>query len=137
MTTLSIQPTGQSVIAGQPTAGDGDAFSIGIGHLIHGMKRNLDVCYVIMDNAIYGLTKGQTSPTSDVGYKSKTTPRGNIESPMNPIMLAATAGASFVARAFSGRPTGDWPPWDAPALSPEPRTPAGLPKHRCLLARSR
>ena len=84
--------------------GDGDALAIGAGHFVHGMRRNLDVCYVIMDNSIYGLTKGQTSPTSMIGFTTKTTPKGNAESPINPLLLAITAGATFVARAFSGRP---------------------------------
>ena len=56
--------------------GDGDAFAIGGGHFIHAARRNLDICYVIMDNSIYGLTKGQTSPTSMVGFVTKTTPKG-------------------------------------------------------------
>jgi 2-oxoglutarate ferredoxin oxidoreductase subunit beta len=84
--------------------GDGDAFAIGAGHFVHAVRRNLDLTYVIMDNAIYGLTKGQTSPTSMVGFQTKTTPSGSIDRPLNPLMLAITAGATFVARAFSGRP---------------------------------
>ncbi|HZR01054.1 MAG TPA: 2-oxoacid:ferredoxin oxidoreductase subunit beta [Chloroflexota bacterium] len=84
--------------------GDGDAFAIGAGHFVHAVRRNLDLTYVIMDNAIYGLTKGQTSPTSMVGFQTKTTPSGSIDRPLNPLMLAITAGATFVARAFSGKP---------------------------------
>ena len=57
--------------------GDGDAFAIGGGHFVHAARRNLDICYVIMDNNIYGLTKGQTSPTSQVGFVTKTTPEGH------------------------------------------------------------
>ena len=64
--------------------GDGDAFAIGGGHFIHAARRNLDVCYVIMDNSIYGLTKGQTSPTSMVGFVTKTTPKGTPDRPVNP-----------------------------------------------------
>jgi len=84
--------------------GDGDAFAIGAGHFVHAVRRNLDICYVIMDNNIYGLTKGQTSPTSSTGFTTKTTPRGNIDQPLNPLALALASGATFVARAFSGRP---------------------------------
>jgi|DewCreStandDraft_1066081.scaffolds.fasta_scaffold01611_8 2-oxoglutarate ferredoxin oxidoreductase subunit beta len=84
--------------------GDGDAFAIGAGHFVHAVRRNLDICYVVMDNAIYGLTKGQTSPTSALGFTTKTTPRGNIEQPINPLLLALACGATFVARGFSGKP---------------------------------
>ena len=84
--------------------GDGDAFAIGGGHFIHAARRNLDICYVIMDNNIYGLTKGQTSPTSNVGFVTKTTPKGTPDRPINPLMLAVAGGATLVARAFSGKP---------------------------------
>lgn len=84
--------------------GDGDAFAIGAGHFVHAARRNLDIAYVIMDNSIYGLTKGQTSPTSSTGFTTKTTPKGSVEQALNPLMLALTCGATFVARAFSGRP---------------------------------
>ena len=84
--------------------GDGDAFAIGVGHFVHAVRRNLDITYVIMDNAVYGLTKGQTSPTSQVGFMTKTTPGGSIDRPLNPLLLAITSGATFVARAFSGKP---------------------------------
>ena len=84
--------------------GDGDAFAIGGGHFIHAARRNLDICYVIMDNSIYGLTKGQTSPTSMVGFVTKTTPQGTPDRPVNPLQLAIASGATFVGRAFSGKP---------------------------------
>jgi 2-oxoglutarate ferredoxin oxidoreductase subunit beta len=84
------------------TGGDGDGYGIGVGHLIHAMRRNLDVTYVVMDNQIYGLTTGQASPTTTKGHKTKSTPAGNFESPLNPLALAITAGATFVARGFSG-----------------------------------
>jgi 2-oxoglutarate ferredoxin oxidoreductase subunit beta len=84
--------------------GDGDAFAIGAGHFVHAVRRNLDLTYVIMDNAIYGLTKGQTSPTSSFGFVTKSTPSGAVDRPLNPLMLAITSGATFVARAFSGKP---------------------------------
>lgn len=84
--------------------GDGDAFAIGTGHTVHALRRNVDLCYVVMDNSVYGLTKGQTSPTSGLGFTTKTTPHGNADQPLNPLLLALAAGASFVARGFSGNP---------------------------------
>ncbi len=84
------------------TGGDGDGLGIGVGHFIHTMRRNVDLTYLLMDNQVYGLTTGQTSPTSSLGYKTKSTPEGSIERPINPIALALTGGATFVARAFSG-----------------------------------
>lgn len=86
------------------TGGDGDGFGIGVGHFIHAMRRNLDLTYLVMDNEIYGLTTGQASPTTMKDTKTKTTPRGNVEQPINPLMLALVSGATFVARAFSGQP---------------------------------
>jgi len=84
------------------TGGDGDGYGIGLGHFIHAMRRNLDVTYMVMNNQIYGLTTGQTSPTSTKGEKTKSTPLGNLETPINPLHLALVSGATFVARAFSG-----------------------------------
>jgi 2-oxoglutarate ferredoxin oxidoreductase subunit beta len=84
------------------TGGDGDGFGIGGNHFVHSMRRNVDLLYIVMDNQIYGLTTGQTSPTSRVGMKTKSMPFGNIEAPVNPISLALAAGATFVARGFSG-----------------------------------
>src|SRR5207237_396822 len=86
------------------TGGDGDGYGIGVGHFIHAMRRNLDVTYIVMDNQIYGLTTGQASPTTERLVKTKSTPTGNLESPLNPIALALAGGASFVARGFSGEP---------------------------------
>lgn len=86
------------------TGGDGDGYGIGVGHFIHAVRRNLDMTYIVMDNQIYGLTTGQTSPTTGKGVKTKSTPTGNLEDPLNPIALALTGGASFVARGFSGEP---------------------------------
>jgi 2-oxoglutarate ferredoxin oxidoreductase subunit beta len=82
-------------------SGDGDSLSIGVGQLIHAIRRNLDMLYVIENNGVYGLTKGQFSASADVGTKSK---RGeaNQFSPIDPVSLALELGASFVARAFSG-----------------------------------
>lgn len=82
--------------------GDGDGYGIGVGHFIHTCRRNIDFTYITQDNQIYGLTTGQTSPTSEKGFKTKSTPEGVLEEPVNPIALAITAGASFVARGFSG-----------------------------------
>ncbi len=84
------------------TGGDGDGFGIGGNHFVHTMRRNVDLLYIVMDNQIYGLTTGQTSPTSRVGMKTKSMPFGNVESPVNPISLALAVGATFVARGFSG-----------------------------------
>jgi 2-oxoglutarate ferredoxin oxidoreductase subunit beta len=84
------------------TGGDGDGYGIGVGHFIHAMRRNLDVTYIVMDNQIYGLTTGQASPTTTRGHKTKSTPKGNAEIPLNPLALAITAGATYVARGFSG-----------------------------------
>jgi 2-oxoglutarate ferredoxin oxidoreductase subunit beta len=83
------------------TGGDGDGFGIGAGHFVHTMRRNLDLTYIVMDNQIYGLTTGQTSPTSRIGMKTKSMPFGNVDAPVNPISLALSAGATFVARGFS------------------------------------
>ena len=82
-------------------SGDGDSLSIGIGQLVHAIRRNLDMLYVIENNGVYGLTKGQFSASADIGTKSK---RGeaNQYSPIDPVSLALELGASFVARAFSG-----------------------------------
>src|SRR5215467_4622568 len=84
------------------TGGDGDGYGIGIGHFIHAMRRNLDLTYVVMDNQIYGLTTGQASPTTMKEHRTKSTPRGNVEFPINPIALALVSGATYIARAFSG-----------------------------------
>ncbi len=84
------------------TGGDGDGFGIGAGHFVHAMRRNVDITYVTMDNEIYGLTTGQASPTSMMGHKTKSTPAGVIEHPVNPIALALASGATYVARGFSG-----------------------------------
>lgn len=81
--------------------GDGDGLAIGMGHFIHAMRRNLDLTYLIMDNQIYGLTVGQASPTSLMEQKTRSTPTGNYEYPINPVALAITSGATFVARTFS------------------------------------
>lgn len=78
--------------------GDGDALSIGGNHFIHALRRNLDIKIIMFNNRIYGLTKGQYSPTSEFGKKTKSTPQGSIDYPINPISLALGAEATFVAR---------------------------------------
>ncbi len=82
--------------------GDGDSYAIGIGHLPHAARRNIDITLIVHDNKIYGLTTGQTSPTSPRGIKTKSTPFGAIEIPIDPISLAIVSGATFVARGYSG-----------------------------------
>jgi 2-oxoglutarate ferredoxin oxidoreductase subunit beta len=84
------------------TGGDGDGFGIGCGHFVHAMRRNINLTYLVLDNQIYGLTTGQTSPTSRIGMKTKSNPYGNMDTPVNPITLALSAGATFVGRGFSG-----------------------------------
>ncbi len=84
------------------TGGDGDGYGIGLGHFLHAMRRNTNLTYVVMNNEIYGLTTGQVSPTSETGMKTKSTPGGNLESPVNPLALALAAGCGYVARGFSG-----------------------------------
>ena len=83
------------------TGGDGDGFGIGGNHFVHTIRRNVDLTYIVMDNQIYGLTTGQTSPTSRLGMKTKSMPFGSVEAPINPITMALAAGATFVARGFS------------------------------------
>ena len=82
--------------------GDGDGYSEGMGHFVHACRRNVDMTYVVHNNGVYGLTTGQVSPTGDKGFVSSTTPRGALEWPFQPLALAISAGANFVARGFSG-----------------------------------
>ena len=82
-------------------SGDGDAYGEGGNHFIHAARRNHDITYLAHNNQVYGLTKGQASPTSDLGFVTKTTPYGAV-SPVNPIALAIVCGASFVGRGFAG-----------------------------------
>ncbi|GGL31850.1 2-oxoacid ferredoxin oxidoreductase subunit beta [Halarchaeum grantii] len=90
-------PDIEVVVAG----GDGDGYSIGAGHFIHAVRRNIDITYVVMDNRIYGLTKGQASPTSREDFETATTPEGPKQPPVNPLALALSAGGSFIAQSFS------------------------------------
>ncbi len=85
-------------------SGDGDCYGIGMGHFIHAVRRNVNLTLIVHDNQIYGLTTGQTSPTSDLGFKTKTTPGGSIERAVMPLSLALAAGGTFVSRGFAGDP---------------------------------
>jgi 2-oxoglutarate ferredoxin oxidoreductase subunit beta len=84
------------------TAGDGDGYGIGGNHFSHTARRNVDLTYVVMNNQIYGLTTGQVSPTSRLDMKTKSTPFGSVEPPINPLTSAIMAGATYVARGYSG-----------------------------------
>ena len=84
--------------------GDGDLMAIGAGHFPHAAARNIDLTCVMMDNQTYGLTKAQSSPTSFIGHKSKSTPYGVITKPMNAVLFALSNGATFVSRGYSARP---------------------------------
>jgi 2-oxoglutarate ferredoxin oxidoreductase subunit beta len=98
-TGLKLANTDLTVIA---EGGDGDGYAEGGNHFIHAMRRNVDMTYLVHDNQVYGLTKGQTSPTSEKGYVSKTTPGGSPNPPENPLLLAIASDCSFVARGFTG-----------------------------------
>jgi 2-oxoglutarate ferredoxin oxidoreductase subunit beta len=84
--------------------GDGDFFSIGVGHLVHAALRNINITAIVMDNETYGLTKGQTSPTSPHGHVTKSTPYGLLASQFNPVATALSLNVSFVARGYSAKP---------------------------------
>jgi len=84
--------------------GDGDGFAIGGGHIPHAARRNPDLTYLIMDNSTYGLTKGQYSPTSPLGFQAGSTPYGSFEQPLNPLAMLIAYGATFIAQAYSGKP---------------------------------
>lgn len=86
--------------------GDGDGYSIGGNHFLHACRRNVDMLYVVMDNRVYGMTKGQPSPTTEPDWDSEIAPGGIGLRPFNPLSLAVAAGANFVARGFSGDPQG-------------------------------
>ncbi len=88
------------------TGGDGDGYSIGGNHFIHACRRNVDMTYLVMDNHVYGMTKGQPSPTTEPDWESKLSPHGTGLRVFHPLVIALAAGANFVARAFSGDPNG-------------------------------
>jgi len=84
--------------------GDGDGFAIGGGHIPHAARRNVDITYMVFDNGIYGLTKGQTSPTSATGFKTTTSPYENPDRPISPLMLLLSYGASWIGQSYAGNP---------------------------------
>ena len=90
------------VVAG----GDGDGYSIGGNHFMHACRRNVDMTYIVMDNHVYGMTKGQPSPTTEPDWDSKLSPGGTGLRVFHPLVVALAAGANFIARAFSGDPNG-------------------------------
>ena len=100
-------PVGMGVKMARPdievmvAGGDGDGYSIGAGHFIHAVRRNVDMSYIVMDNRIYGLTKGQFSPTSRQDFETSTSPAGPQMPPVNPLALALAAGATFIAQSFA------------------------------------
>lgn len=100
-TAIKLANRNLTVIA---AGGDGDGYAIGAGHFIHAVRRNPNVTYIVMDNQTYGLTKGQSSPTSAVGYVTGTSPTGNPDAPVNGLSLALAAGGTFLARGFSSQP---------------------------------
>jgi len=87
-------------------AGDGDALGIGGGHLPHVARKNINITFLLFDNSIYGLTKGQSSSTTPYEMKTNSHPVGNPDTPLNPVKLALSYGASFVARGYAGDPQG-------------------------------
>ncbi|WKY46175.1 2-oxoacid:ferredoxin oxidoreductase subunit beta [Eubacteriaceae bacterium ES2] len=84
------------------STGDGDTYGEGGNHFIHNVRRNVDIAHFVHDNQVYGLTKGQSSPTSELGFVTGVQPSGNINTPLNPLLMALAAGAGFLARGFSG-----------------------------------
>ena len=86
--------------------GDGDGYSIGGNHFLHACRRNVDLTYVVMDNHVYGMTKGQPSPTTEPDWESKLSPGGTGLRTFHPLVIALASGANFIARAFSGDPNG-------------------------------
>lgn len=101
-------PVAQGIALARPdltvlaAGGDGDGYGIGLGHLLHAARRNVNLLYLVMDNGVYGNTKGQTSPTSPTGYRSSTTPGGSPDLPIHPLRLAWAGGVSWLAQGFSG-----------------------------------
>jgi len=101
-------PVAQGIAVTRPdltviaAGGDGDGYGIGLNHVMHAARRNVNFLYLVMDNGVYGNTKGQTSPTSPVGYQSGTTPNGSYDVPIQPLLVSWAAGASWIAQGFSG-----------------------------------
>ncbi len=102
-TGLKVARPDLTVIA---AGGDGDGYSIGGNHFLHACRRNVDMTYVVMDNRVYGMTKGQPSPTTEPDWDSKLAPGGTHIRVFHPLVVALAAGANFVARAFAGDPNG-------------------------------
>jgi 2-oxoglutarate ferredoxin oxidoreductase subunit beta len=98
-TGLKLANTKLKVIA---IGGDGDVYGEGLNHLINSCRANIDIIQIVTNNHSYSLTTGQASPTSSLGYKSKTTPEGEVKTPLNPLVLAIDSGATFVAQGYSG-----------------------------------
>lgn len=111
--------------------GDGDSLSIGGNHLIHALRRNVNITILLFNNRIYGLTKGQYSPTSEVGKVTKSTPMGSLDHPFNPVSLALGAEATFVGAHWTPTATG------SPRCYAPPRSIAAPPWSKsCRIARS-
>jgi 2-oxoglutarate ferredoxin oxidoreductase subunit beta len=100
-TAIKLANTDLTVIV---AGGDGDGYAIGAGHFLHAVRRNPNMTYIVMDNQTYGLTKGQSSPTSMLGFKAGPHPQGNPDAPINGLAIALAAGGSFIARGFSSEP---------------------------------
>lgn len=83
-------------------SGDGDGYAIGVGHLVHAAAKNMGFALIVHDNKVFGLTTGQTTPTSEQGFRTKSTPFGKVEPELNPLEVALASGATFIARAYSG-----------------------------------
>ena len=100
-TAAKIANEGLTVVV---NTGDGDSYGEGGNHFIHAIRRNVNIAHFVHDNQIYGLTKGQSSPTTATGQLTNAQADGNLNSPLNPVLMAIAAGAGFVARSFSGDP---------------------------------
>ena len=102
-TGLKVARPDLTVIA---AGGDGDGYSIGGNHFLHACRRNVDMTYIVMDNRVYGMTKGQPSPTTEPDWDSKLSPHGTGLREFHPLVIALASGANFIARAFAGDPNG-------------------------------
>jgi 2-oxoglutarate ferredoxin oxidoreductase subunit beta len=103
ITTISGMKIGNPELKVVSFQGDGDALAEGIAHIVHAAKRNIDATLIVHDNRVYSLTTGQFTPTSEKGFKGKSTPFGNVEEPMNPLAIVLASGATFVARGYVGK----------------------------------
>jgi 2-oxoglutarate ferredoxin oxidoreductase subunit beta len=102
-TGLKVARPDMTVVA---AGGDGDGYSIGGNHFLHACRRNVDLTYIVMDNRVYGMTKGQPSPTTEPDWDSKLSPHGTGLREFHPLVIALASGANFIARAFAGDPNG-------------------------------